>query len=222
MADQNSPTDKNRTDASVPEHHMNSKVGRIITEYELTGLGTELEYYWTTSNENRYSLRQLADLFNRRVLRSTMETAGMNPLDGEVKNTYRLLTDTEVSAGVQTQAENTLEQHDIDVDQLTQDFVSHQAVHTYLTRYRNVDRPSETQSSEDHVENGLQAIQRLTSRLQAVTTKTLRTLQNTDRITLGTFTVLVDVRVFCEECETQYDVSELLTQHGCECEQRGM
>lgn len=210
--------DTENTDTS--RQHSTSKVARVIDEYELTGFGETLEQYWLGVTEKQYSLRQLADLFNCRVLRSALGATGTNPLDGEVENTYRLLTDDEVSAGVRRRTETTLEQQGVDVDQLTQDFVSHQAIHTYLTRYRGVDRPSEIRSSENQVEKGLQTIQRLKSRLQAVTEKNLQTFRNTDRITLGTFNVLVDIRVFCEDCGTQYNVSELFKRNGCECAQR--
>lgn len=207
----------NPTSSDFPLH-TNSKVGRLIETYDLHGLGEELEQYWTTDTKDRYSLRQLADLFNCRLLQSTMENADMNPLDGEVDNTYRLLTDDEVSAGSRTQAASTLKQHGINVDQLTTDFVSHQAIHTYLTQYRDVKHSSEPSSHNDSIETRLQAIQRLTSRLQAVTTKHLQTLRDTNRITLGTFTVLVDVHVFCEECGTRRSIRELLNSGGCECD----
>ena len=38
-----------------------------------------------------------------------MEDAGMAPLDGEVENTYRLLTDSNVNTGAHTQARRRLE-----------------------------------------------------------------------------------------------------------------
>jgi hypothetical protein len=35
---------------------------------------------------------------------------------------------------------------------------------------------------------------------------------------LGDFSLLVDVRVFCEECGTQRPIVELLEHGGCECQ----
>lgn len=192
-----------------------SKVGRLIGEYGLDGEGERLESYWTTDGEDRRSLRELADYFNRRLLRATMEAAGMNPLDGEVENTYRLLTDDDVSRGMQTQARQTLEREGVDVESLRSDFVSHQAIHTYLTKYRDASR--EEQADVDRVEKGLKTIQRLRSRTSAVSENIVENLSGTDRIDLGDFEVLVDVRVFCRDCGTQYDVQELLNRGGCDC-----
>ncbi|MGM0592635.1 MAG: rod-determining factor RdfA [Halobacteriota archaeon] len=195
----------------------NSKVDRVISKYDLSGLGERLEAYWIGDADEQFSLRQLAVYFNQRVLRKAMIDAGMDPLKGEVENTYNLLTDDDVTGGVRTQAEKALQREGIDVDELTRDFVSHQAVHTYLTKYRGVSR-GENETEEDQVEKGIEAIQRLKSRVTAVTEKTLTTLKNTGRITLGEFDVLVDVRVFCSDCGTQYEVSELLRQRGCDCD----
>ena len=195
---------------------MNSKVDRLIREYELTGMGERMIDHWTGDGNERRSLRELADYFNRELLRTVMAEAGMTTLDGEAANTYRLLTADDVSTGVRTQAETTLERNDIDIEALTNDFVSHQAVHTYLTKQRGVERPSE--STEDRIEKTEGTIQRLSSRLVAVAEKRLRSLRDTETITLGTFSVLVDIRVVCEDCGTHADVRTLLADGGCECD----
>ncbi|MDS0295104.1 rod-determining factor RdfA [Halogeometricum luteum] len=192
-----------------------SKVRRLIDEYGLDGEGERLENLWTAGRDDRLSLRELADDFNRRLLRAVMVDAGMNPLDGEVANTYRLLTDDDVSSGMRTQAKQTLEREDIDIDDLQKNFVSHQAIHTYLTKYRGVKRDEQT--DEDRVQKGLDTIQRLRSRTAAVSENIVENLANTDRIQIGEFEVLVDVRVFCRDCGTQYDVQDLLEAGHCEC-----
>jgi hypothetical protein len=192
-----------------------SKVRRLIDEYDLEGEGERLENRWTANREDRLSLRELADDFNRRLLRAVMVEVGMNPLDGEVANTYRLLTDDDVSSGMQTQARQTLEREGVDVDELQKNFVSHQAIHTYLTKYRGVKRDEQT--DEDRVQKGLDTIQRLRSRTAAVSENIVENLASTGRIDVGDFEVLVDVRVFCRDCGTQYDVQDLLEEGRCEC-----
>ena len=196
---------------------MNSKVGRLIEEYDLRGMDERLVDAWTAEGDGRHSLRELADQFNRELLRAAMAEAGTSTLDGEVANTYRLLTAEDVSTGVRTQAESALERDGIDPEALRNDFVSHQAVHTYLTKDRGVERPSGS-SGRDRVERTESTIQRLTSRLVAVAEKRLRSLRDADTITLGTASVLVDVRVICEDCGTHTDVRTLLEESGCECE----
>lgn len=196
---------------------MNSKVDRLIEKYELSKMNEQLINYWTRKDDERRSLRELADYFNKELLHTVMDSAGMTPLEGEVVNTYRLLTADDVSTGVRTQTEATLERNDIDSEQLQQDFVSHQAVHTYLTKYRGVQRQAQT-SSQDRVAKTEETIQRLRSRLVAVAEKRLRSLRDAGTITLGTFSVLVNVRVVCEDCGTHADVRTLLDDGGCDCD----
>ncbi|PSP76766.1 hypothetical protein BRC86_00400 [Halobacteriales archaeon QS_3_64_16] len=196
---------------------MNSKVGRLIEEYDLSDMDGRLIDSWTGKNEERHSLRELADQFNRELLRAAMAAAGTSSLDGEVANTYRLLTAEDVSTGVRTQAESSLERDGIDPEALRGDFVSHQAIHTYLTKDRGVERPAEP-ATHDRVERAESTIRRLTSRLVAVAEKRLRSLRDAGTITLGTVSVLVDVRVVCEDCGTHTDVHTLLEERGCECD----
>lgn len=205
------------TDSSSNERTRQSKVARIIQEYDLTGMDEDLVTSWTGEDGERRSLRELAEYVNHELLRTAMEKAGMAPLDGEVENTHRLLTDDETTVGSQIEAESALEREGIDVDQLSRDFVSHQAIHTYLTKYRNIDGPS-SRSDHDQVRKAINTIQSLRNRLVTVAEKSLQSLCNTGRISISDFSVLVDIRVFCEECGTQTDIVELLKNGGCECQ----
>lgn len=193
-----------------------SKVGRVIEKYQLDGLAEELVAYWTGEYDERYSLRQLADYFNREVLRAALADAGENPLDGEVDNTYRLITDADVSEGMRTQAERRIERLGIDVDALASDFVSHQAIHTYLTKYQQVSYPG----ADDDVQlaKDRERIDRLENRLVAVIEDALSRSRSTDRLALSDFDVFVDTRVMCEECGTTYTVSDLVDRGGCDCQ----
>jgi hypothetical protein len=197
-----------------------SKVGRLIRSYDLDGMVETLEARWTGDGAQRSSLRELAEYFNRQLLRVAMGEAGMSPLQGEVENTHRLLTDDDVSAGVRTQTRKQLKREGIDVERVKQDFVSHQAIHTYLTKYRGV-RKGEAASDETQVEKSLQTVQRLKNRLSAVTANALETLRSTGRITVGDFDVSVDVRVFCRDCGEQYAVRDLLEAGRCGCDAEG-
>ncbi|MFB6184488.1 MAG: rod-determining factor RdfA [Haloarculaceae archaeon] len=193
-----------------------SKVGRLIEEYDLDGTGGELERRWLGEDGERESLRDLADWFNRRLLRSALESTGQSPLDGEVQNFYRLLTDDDVSEGERTRASRSLEGEGIDVKSLSTDFVSHQAIHTYLRKYRGVSQP--TEDDDQKVEADAETIRKMRSRLEAITRRTLQNLTDTDRITLGPFSVVVSVRVTCSDCNSTYTVDELLSNRGCDCD----
>jgi hypothetical protein len=154
-----------------------SKVARVIREYGLNGTGDELVASWTDQGDDQRSLRQLADHLNHALLRAAMDDAGMSPLDGEVENFYRLLTDDETSAGNETEARSTLRREGVAVDELQRKFVSHQAIHNYLTEYRDVEWQSGTEE-RDSVEKTLDTVQRLQSRVTAVSEQSIQTLSD--------------------------------------------
>jgi hypothetical protein len=191
------------------------KVRRVIDEYELDGAGDDLERYWLGDGVDRRSLRDLADYLNRRLVRAAMTDAGLNPLDGEAANTYRLLTDDDVTSGERTRVERHLNRADVDVDRLCDDFVSHQAVHTYLTKHRGVSLSSDSQ--ERPKEKAINTIRRLNSRSKAVSEKTVESLRNRSELTVGTYRITVDTRIVCRDCNTQYDLTEFIQTGHCDC-----
>ena len=193
-----------------------SKVARLISEYDLDGLGDELEVRWTGDGVERTSLRDLADYFNERLLERALIDAGMAALDSDVDTVYRNLTDDEVSTGVRTDARNRLESNGIDVDGLESDFVSYQAIRSYLTEYR--DAEYRRLSDEEKIEKDLQSIQRLMTRTLSVTEERIEKLTQTGRIDADDFEVLLDLQVLCGSCGTQYSIAEFLDERGCDCQ----
>ena len=192
-----------------------SKVGRVIETYELDGLGEQLEAQWTAEGDDRSSLRELATEFNQRLLEITLEESGVSLLDGEVENYYRLLTDDAVTIGTRVQTERTLEQNNVNVERLTQDFVSHQAVHTYLVKYRGVSRDDST--DENRAEKVATSIHRLRSRANTVTTNSLQSLVDAGELNVADIDVFVDIRVHCDACKETLSVDQLFTDGGCSC-----
>lgn len=205
-------------DDETAGNSMNSKVARLIETYSLDpSVGDELEERWTAVGSERESLRTLADRFNKRLLEAAMTTAGLSTLDGEVSNAYRLLTADDVSSGDRTEVRARLSRGGIDLEQLERDFVTYQAIRSYLTSYRGVQY--ESRSDTDPIENTVETIQKLQSRLRSVSDTSLEQLRNTDRITVGEQRIIVDVNVLCEDCGTQYELVELLERGGCDCDQ---
>lgn len=196
------------------KNHRQSKVERIIEKYDLENLGEELARRWTAP-EDSDSLRSLADFMNRKVISAALRETNADVLQGEVENMYRLLTDDEATEGMRVQAKNTLESEGVDVDQLLSDFVSHQAVYTYLTEIRNVSKEA---NSTNRVDSVIQSVQKLRGRLVAVIERSLTSLQSTHKLRLGDFDVLVDTQVYCRGCGTQYEVIQLLERGGCDCD----
>jgi hypothetical protein len=191
------------------------KVGRLIESYGLDGEGDRLERRWLGDGVERASLRTLADEFNQALLAAALDDAGMNPVEADLETTYRVLTDEDESEGARTQKRLELSREGVDVDTLLSDFVSHQAVHTYLRDYRGVERPESGDSEQ--LERDIETLRRLQSRAESVTADAVERSANTGRIDLGDADVLVNVRVFCQDCGADYDAEELLRRGGCEC-----
>lgn len=190
-----------------------SKVGRLLDQYDLDGVGRELAERWTADDPaERSSLRDLADEFNRRLLRAAMTDAARQPLDGEVRTAYRLLTD-DVSSGQRNRIRRRLERRGVDVEGLLEDFVSYQAVRTYLTKHRGV----EHDGSPDRRESAERTLQKLRSRIATVAEDRLTRLRKAGDLHLGSFRIIVDVQVICEDCGSRFDVVELVTSDGCAC-----
>jgi hypothetical protein len=192
------------------------KLDRIAAEYDLHRDAEQLKEYWTR-DADRYSLRDLAIHFNQQLLRMAMERAGLNPLDGEVENTYRLLTDDDVSQGMRTQARNRLQKHDIDVEQLNSDFVSYGTVNRHLKDCLGVERDS-NDTDGDSAQKGAQRIAALQNRTGAVTENTLSQLHSAGELAAGDIGVFVDITVSCPKCGMHAPVREFIENGGCHCE----
>lgn len=202
------------SDSDGPARRL--KLVRLMEEYGLEELGPELEYRWTTDGDDRMSLRDLAEYVNRQVLEAEMSAAGMQPLAGEVENIYRLLTDDDVGGADRTRTRRRLEREGIDIDALERDFLTYQAVRTYLKDHRGAeyvtdDRPR----TEVEAEN----MQRIRGQTVSITEGKLEQLTKGEHITLGNFRVFAEINVLCEDCGTQRAIGELLDRGGCECGQ---
>ena len=190
-----------------------SKVVQLLAEYDLQGLGAELEQLWT-AEDDRSSLRDLAVYFNQHLVERALEDANEQVLDGEVENIYRLLTDEEVSSAERTRVRRRLERDDVDVDALESDFVTYQAIRTYLQEHRGAEyTPAETEPLEREATN----LQQMRGRTAVVTEGKLEQLRENNELVLDEFRTLVNIQVVCDGCNTQFDVFELLDRGGCAC-----
>jgi len=192
------------------------KVGRIGTEYGLTDLDETLVEYWTDRTEDRYSTRELATYVNEWILEAAFDEAGIQHRDGEIANTYRLLTDDDVSSGVRVQTRNELERDGLAIEDIERDFVSHQSVYTHLKRC--LEAELETPTDDERLERSRNKLGALRTRTSAVTADTIAQLERNDILEIGEFDVIVDVSVSCTDCKQQYTVAELLDRGGCACE----
>jgi hypothetical protein len=191
-----------------------SKVPRVIETYDLEGLGDELETAWTAPESDRQSLRDLADLVNRRIVESVLEQRGNRPLAGEIETVYAGLQEEADSATIRD-VTTRLENLGVSTTDLESDLVSYQAVRTYLQSVRGAEYE---RKESDPIGATRDRIQSLQGRLQVVAEGQIEELAARDAITLGDSRVLVGVQVYCEDCGRQFDVEELLERGGCDCE----
>ena len=190
------------------------KVARLIDQYDLEGVGDELEIRWSRP-EDRESLRSLADWFNERLLRAALSEAGVDTLSEDVSRLYALLSGATGSRGERTQIGRRLERKGVEVDAITDEFVSYGAIRSYLVGYRGVSPPSESGGVDR--ESTAQTIERLRQRTASVTENKLHRLRGAEELDLGPHRVLVDVQVLCETCGKQYEISGLLESGTCDC-----
>lgn len=200
-------------DADDNSSGRRSKVARLIDEYGLDGLGAEMERRWTAEGDDRLSLRDLAAYFNREVLSAAMADAGMQPLGGEAENVYRLLTG-DVSGAERTRTERRLEREGIDVDALRGDFVTYQAIRTYLREHRGAAYDTD---DRDRTVVEAENIGKLRGRTTAVVAGKLDQLRDGGHIELGDAQTFVEISVLCSDCGEQYGIDELLDRGGCDC-----
>lgn len=206
-------TDSDDKPSSTPS--CNCKLGRIAAKYELSGLDDDLVAYWTGETEEDYSTRSLATVVNQRVLRAALQNANVSSRDGEIKNTYRLLTDDDVSSGERVEIRSDLQRDGVPISQVESDFVSHQTVYNHLTDClgAKLDSPSDEELLTKS-ENKLGALQ---SRTEAVTADTIEQLNHKGIVDIGDFNVVISTTVICEDCYQQYTVQEFLEQGTCDC-----
>jgi len=190
------------------------KVRRVIEEYSLDGVGDEMERRWTGRQGERESLRTLADRFNKIVLKKVLVRAGFSPLEGEVEQMYELLQKDDAGPGERTEVRRRLEREDIDVSELQSDFVSHQSMHTYLQKHRGAELEKK---NEDMKRAEVRTIRQMQGRTAAVTENSLERLSSADEIVVDEFEVFTSVQIYCEDCNTQYDVVNFIQQGGCDC-----
>jgi len=191
------------------------KLGRVGDTYGLSELDADLIAYWTGANGEQYSTRSLATVVNKRVLEAALQDANVSYKEGEIENTYRLLTDDDVSSGTRVETRTELQHDGVPVDRVESDFVSHQTVYNHLTDC--LDTTLDSPSDEERLTNSQEKLGALQSRTAAVTTDTIEQLDRNGVVDIGEFNVVISATVTCEDCYQQYTVQEFLEQGACDC-----
>lgn len=186
------------------------KVDRVSQKY---GLDDTDEVLKDLQKEGT-SLRDLETQYNQRVLESALREAGVDVLQGEVENLYRLFTGDDVSAGMRVEARSRLEQHGIDPESVRDDFVSYQTIRTHLRECLAVDTERESTVTPTGAKN---TVFKLLSRTESVTERTIERLRSSGYLHVGAVDVTLSLRIACTDCGKEYTFSRLLERGRCSC-----
>lgn len=187
------------------------KVGRMAAAYGVENMDSRLEELYVTDSN---SLRDLTDYFNQQLVRATLNKNDPD-LIGDAELIYVALTSDDVSADRRAQIRDQLTFADVNVDHLTDDFVSHQTIRSHLQDCLGVDtsRRGITNTADAHG-----VISWARERDSEIIERVLDRLDRIEEIELGNYEVSHSIRIICYDCGTTYRPSELLDQGHCECQ----
>lgn len=185
------------------------KIERNIEKYELRGLNAELRQ----KRQHGSSLRELAAFVNRRVLETALSETNASVV-GDVDSIYEALRGDEVSVGRRAEVSSRLKTLGVPMDEVEDDFVSHQTVSDYLQECLDIETSRQSQLT---VEEALKTIEWADARGMAVINRTLTRLYEAGEINTDDVDVMCALRVTCEECGETYRLHEFLQRGGCDC-----
>ncbi|MFB6354217.1 MAG: rod-determining factor RdfA [Halobacteriales archaeon] len=196
------------------------KVGRVVERRGLAGLDDELRRH----RANGASLRTLADLVNRRVLAAALEGAAdgvpMDDLFGAVSDdravelVYEALADDDAGAERRARVRTRLSQRGVDVDAVTDDWVTHPTVRRHLRECLGVDTGRDGSITGD---DALDTIEWSRSRAEGVVGRTFERLDDAGLVQTGDLDVSATFQLTCTACGHTYRPRQLLEEGGCAC-----
>jgi hypothetical protein len=192
-----------------------SKVSRVLREWDLEELGKELERRWLGKDGEEQSLRSLEEWFNTQIMHQALIDAGQQPVEEEPRNLYYFLTGEDVSSGDRTQVTQRLERNGLDVAALEDDFVTYNAIYSYLTEVRGV---SKSKGADTPVANARDRVQRLEARLKSVASDVFCSLQSAGHIADSNIDIVTKTTIVCKDCGRSYDIDEYTSNRGCDCD----
>jgi len=187
------------------------KVDRVCEKWGLDNVDAKLREQRQNSEA---SLRDLESYFNQQVLEAAMREARAEMIDGEVENTYRLLTADDVSSGSRVEIKDRLRRSGMDPEAVTSDFVSYQTIRTHLQECLGVNTSIE---SEFDISDAKNIVFKLLSRTEVITERTIDRLRSSGHLTTGDINVTLSLRIVCTECGEEYTFSRLLKRGQCGC-----
>lgn len=191
-------------------------MGRVRNRYELEDLDEELRQ----RRADGASLRALETVVNKRILEQAIERNEADlrtplPDDRGVDTVYNILAKETTAADTeQVQVQTRLEQAGIDIDTVTDDWVSHVTIKTHLNDCLSIGTDRETSITEG---DAIDTVEWARARSENVIAETVRRLESAGLVEIGDPTVTVSVRLTCEVCGRAYSIQDLLADGGCAC-----
>lgn len=197
------------------------KVGRVAGAHGLDGLDDELR----RRRDDGASLRALADVVNRHVLSVALEASAVDEdadtafgaVSGEraVEAIYDALGGDDVPPERTARVRTRLEQHGIDVDALTDDWVTHPTVRHHLRECLGIDT---ARGGGITPGDAVDTTEWARARCAGVVGRTFERLADAGLVKTGALDVSVTIRLTCESCGNSYRPSRLLDDGGCACD----
>jgi hypothetical protein len=159
------------------------------------------------------SLRDLADFANTRVLEAAIEDHAERGVLADADSIYRALNG-DGDSGKATELRDRLDDVGVPVEEVRDDFVSHQTVRKHLNECLDVDTG---RSPTTDVREATNLIEWARSRDEQIIDRTLSRLRRSGALDVGELTVVHSVRVMCEDCGRSYRLQSLLDDGGCSC-----
>lgn len=198
------------------ERQCSCKVGRVAERFDLSNLNDEL----ISLRNDDASLRDLAAYFNRRVLEEAISDIDQTQLYGAVnaedgiENIYQAISGDDVAADQAARTRTRLEQAGLDVDDLTDNWVSHPTVGKHLNECLNIDT---SHSSSITRKDGIDIIEWSRTRCEQVVSRTLERLSKKNLVTVGELNVDVTIRINCTMCNSTLHPVQFIREGGCRC-----
>jgi len=190
------------------------KVSTAAVEFGLDGVHRQLRREWEADER---SVRELTRWFNERLFEAAFEEVDRLPIDGEIANLHRVFTDDDVDAGSRAQARELLRRDGVRVDDAETATVSHQTLYRHLTGCLDAERSADEATTDERLATWRTRLRALRNRTEAVTAQAVDQLRADDAVSVGSFDVLLDVTVLCEDCGAALTVEELLDGAACDC-----
>jgi broad-specificity NMP kinase len=210
-----------------------NKIDRLIEEYELTGIEESLVRDWThEDDQRRKSVRELTSWFNQKLVMVILDrhTGGMIPSDYTVKeittrlhargsnsSKYNDIPDREIMDIVQW-----LQNNDVPVENVIDDFVSYGTMYTYLKEIRGAVSPDsqpDQRSPEGRQADVLEGIRTDLAKQPERINSRLRTLRTHNQLPETKPDIHISVECNCPACGYAQPIADYIEHQGCtECE----